>query len=205
MYIDFDTLDPKARYKLLTACVIPRPVAWTTTISGDGVVNAAPYSFFNVFGEAPALIVLGVQTRPDGTPKDTTRNIRTSGDFVVNIATEAETDLMVETAAPYPPEAGEPDAIGLATRASTKVKAPRLAIAPVAFECRLITIMGFAGDRELIVGEALALHAREGLIDRERLYVDWQGKMPIGRLFADRYARTVEIEPKPIPAPRSAS
>ena len=84
MLIDFDGLDPKLRYKLMCGAVIPRPVAWITTIGKDGTVNAAPYSFFNVFGEDPALVVVGLGHKA-GEPKDTTRNILETGEFVVNI------------------------------------------------------------------------------------------------------------------------
>ncbi len=202
MYLDFDDLEPRERYKLLTATVIPRPVAWVTSANADGVVNAAPYSFFNVFGEEPALIVLGLQHKPDGSPKDTTRNIRRSGEFVVNIATPALVDAMVDTAAAYPPEAGEPGALGLDLAPSLKVAPPRLAAAPVAFECRRLVALNFDWNRELLVGEAVALHARDGLIDPDTLRVDWQGAFPIARLFADRYGRVEEIAPRPIPAPK---
>ena len=202
MYLDFDDLKPRERYKLLTATVIPRPVAWVTSANADGVVNAAPYSFFNVFGEEPALIVLGLQHKADGTPKDTTNNIRTAGEFVVNIATPALVDAMVDTAASYPPETGEPGALGLDLSPCVKVAPPRLAAAPVAFECRRLVALNFGWNRELLVGEAVAMHARDGLIDPETLRVDWQGAFPIARLFADRYGRVEEIAPRPIPAPK---
>ncbi|MEM6488359.1 MAG: flavin reductase family protein [Pseudomonadota bacterium] len=202
MRVDFGSLDPKSCYKLLTAVVIPRPIAWVTTVGPSGVVNAAPYSFFNVFGEKPALIVLGVQHRADGTPKDTLANIRRTGEFVVNILTPSLAAEMVETAAAYPPERGEPEAVGLDLAPSTLVAPPRLDAAPVALECRMMTCLAFTGDRELVIGDALAMEAREGLIDPDTLYVDWQGDMPLARLFGTRYARLEEIAPMPIPAPR---
>ncbi|SDZ95131.1 flavin reductase family protein [Rubrimonas cliftonensis] len=202
MQVDLDALPAQDRYKLLAAVVIPRPVAWVTTVSPEGVVNAAPYSFFNVFGETPALIVLGLQHKPDGTPKDTTRNIERTGEFVVNLATPALTEAMVATAAAYPPERGEPEALGLETAPSAKVAPPRLAAAPVSLECRRIVSLAFGPNRALLVGEAVALHAREGLVDPETLRVDWGGDYPVARLFADRYGRVEEIEPRVIPAPR---
>ncbi|MGF1554343.1 MAG: flavin reductase family protein [Paracoccaceae bacterium] len=201
MRIDFADLDARSVYKLLTATVIPRPVAWVTTVSTAGVVNAAPYSFFNVFGKRPALMVLGLQHRPDGSPKDTTANIRATGEFVVNILTPDLAETMVATAAAYPAHRGEPAALGLALAPSAAVAPPRLADAPVAFECRRTVALGFTGDRELLVGEALAIEAREGLIDPGTLRVDWGGDMPLARLFADRYARLVELERRPIPEP----
>ena len=135
MQIDLDALDPRDRYKLLSAVVIPRPVAWVTTVNAQGLVNAAPYSFFNVFGADPALIILGLEHRADGTPKDTTRNIDATGEFVVNIATPDLVEAMVGTAAAYGAEESEPEALALDLAPSAKVAPPRLAKAPVAIEC----------------------------------------------------------------------
>ncbi len=202
MQVDLDALPAHDRYKLLSAVVIPRPVAWVTTVSPEGVVNAAPYSFFNLFGETPALIVLGLQHKPDGTPKDTTRNIERTGEFVVNLATPDLTETMVATAAAYAPDRGEPEALGLETAPSAKVAPPRLAAAPVSLECRRIVSLAFGPNRALLVGEAVALHARDGLVDPDTLRVDWGGDYPVARLFADRYGRVEEIERRVIPAPK---
>ena len=92
--VDFSTLPLNLRYKLLAALVAPRPIALVTTVGKDGVVNAAPFSFFNVFSEDPALVVLGLQSRPDGTPKDTLKHIRETGVFVVNLVDEAMAERM---------------------------------------------------------------------------------------------------------------
>jgi flavin reductase (DIM6/NTAB) family NADH-FMN oxidoreductase RutF len=201
MQIDFDALTGAQRYKLLTAVVIPRPVAWVTTLGATGVLNAAPYSFFNVFGEEPALIVLGLQHKADGAPKDTTRNIHRSGEFVVNILTPDLADAMVATAAAYPPERGEPEALGLESAPSLKVAPPRLACAPVALECRRIVSIAFGPNRELLVAEAMAMHARDGLVDPDTLRVEWGGDYPLARLYADRYGRVEEIARRTIPDP----
>ena len=200
--IDLSALDPRTRYKLLTAVVIPRPVAWVTTKSPDGVVNAAPYSFFNVFGQDPALVILGLENRSDGTRKDTAGNIRETGEFVVNIATPELTETMVATAAAYPSHRSEPEALGLALAASRHVAPPRLSDAPVALECRHTITLNFSPERDIVVGEAVGLAARDGLIDTERMHVDWGNAMPVARLFADRYARLEEIERHSIPVPR---
>ncbi|MCQ0969889.1 flavin reductase family protein [Paracoccus sp. TK19116] len=201
--IDLAALDPRSRYKLLCAVVIPRPIAWVTTESKSGIVNAAPYSFFNVFGQDPALIVLGLENREGGEPKDTTRNIRDTGEFVVNILTPDLAAPMVETAAPYPADIGEPDTLGLSLAASARVAPPRLAAAPVALECRKMVSLSFSAERELLVGEALHLHARDGLIDEDTLRVEWGDDLPLARLFADRYARLVETDRHTIPDPRT--
>ena len=196
--IDLTALDPRDRYKLLTALIVPRPVAWVTTLSRDGVVNAAPYSFFNVFGQDPALVILGLEHRADGS-KDTTRNVEETGEFVLNLVTPDLTGPMVATAASYPSGTSETEALGLVTAASSRVAPPRIADAPVAFECRRTVTLQFSANRDIVVGEALAISARDGLIDTDRMHVDWGGDYPVARLFADRYARLEEIERHPIP------
>ncbi|MFN3613914.1 MAG: flavin reductase family protein [Rubrimonas sp.] len=201
MLFDLGALAPRDRYRLLCAVVIPRPVAWVTTVDVGGVVNAAPFSFFNIFGEDPALVVLGLQHHADGSPKDTTRNIRRSGEFVVNIATPDQSDALVATAAAYPPHRGEPAALGLEVAPSTHVAPPRLVCAAAALECRRLTTLAFDAGRELLVGQAVALHARDGLIDPDTLRADWRGDYPLARLFADRYGRIEEIAPRRIPDP----
>jgi flavin reductase (DIM6/NTAB) family NADH-FMN oxidoreductase RutF len=197
--VDLAALDPKTRYKLLTAMVIPRPVAWVTTLGPDGVVNAAPYSFFNLFGKDPALVILGLEHRADGSPKDTTRNIRETGEFVINIATPDLMAAMVDTAAAYEPSVSEPDALGLALAPSAQVAPPRLADVPVAIECRRLDILTYSPERDIVVGEAIGLAARDGLVDPSTWYVHWNGDYPVARLFADRYARLDEIPPRAIP------
>lgn len=199
MEIDLLRIAPRERYKLLTAVVIPRPVAWVTTISSAGLVNAAPYSFFNLFGQEPALIILGLERDRAGMMKDTARNIRDTSEFVVNIATPALNQAMVATAADYPAHQGEPEALGLAIAPSSQVAPPRLAEVPVAIECRHTVTLAFSAERDIVIGEAIGLAARDGLIDLERMYVDWGGDFPVARLFADRYARLEEIERRPIP------
>lgn len=200
--LDLDALSAKDRYKLLTAVVIPRPVAWVSTVNGDGRVNAAPYSFFNVFGQDPALVILGLERRADGTPKDTERNIDATGQFVVNIVTPGLVDVMVETAAAYGPGESEPEAIGLALAPSARVTPPRLACAPVAIECERMFAMSLSAERSILLGRAVGLAARDGLVDPETLRVDWGGDYPVARLFADRYARLEEIGRRTIPQPR---
>ena len=198
--VDLDALAPSVRYKLLTATIIPRPVAWVTTSNADGSTNAAPYSFFNVFGQDPALVVLGLQHKADGTPKDTTVNIRRSGEFVVNIADEALTEVMVATAAAFATGVSEPEALGLATAPATGVGVRRLGAAPVSISCTRKVALSFSEERELLVGEAVGLDARDGLIDTATWRVDWDGYWPIARLFADKYARLEEIAPHAIPS-----
>ena len=185
----FADLAPTQRYKLLCGLVVPRPIALVTSMSPAGVVNAAPFSFFNVFSEHPALIVLGLQHNPDGSPKDTTRNIHASGEFVVNLVDEAIAEAMNLTATDFPPGEGEPLALGIATLPSRLVQPPRLAAAPAAFECRRTVSLAFGPQRELLIGEVLGAQVREGIIDALSLNVDFAALAPVGRLCGASYAR----------------
>jgi flavin reductase (DIM6/NTAB) family NADH-FMN oxidoreductase RutF len=179
---------PHERYKLLISFVLPRPIAWITTVGPTGVVNAAPFSFFNVFSEDPPLIVLGLQHKPDRTPKDTTRNIQRDGEFVVQMVDEALAKAMNDCAVDFPSGESEVSALGLATLPSVDVKVPRLAAAPFALECKRSVSLAFGPGRELLVGEVLRIHAREGLLDARNMYVDFAAYRPIGRLFGNLYS-----------------
>lgn len=186
--ISFRELAPHDRYKLLCGVVVPRPIALVTTLDENGKVNAAPFSFFNVFSEDPPLVVLGLQHKPDHSPKDTTRNIRRNGEFVVHMVDEALSSAMNACAVDFPSGESEAAAAGLATLASVDVKVPRLAAAPFALECRREVVLTFSPDRELLIGEVLRLHARDGLVDEANMYVDLETYRPIGRLFGNLYA-----------------
>jgi flavin reductase (DIM6/NTAB) family NADH-FMN oxidoreductase RutF len=186
--IPLQDLSPHERYKLLCGVVVPRPIALVTTLDTNGAVNAAPFSFFNVFSEDPPLIVLGLQHKADRTPKDTTRNIHRDGEFVVHMVDEALAAAMNDCAVDFPSGESEPEAIGLATTPSVDVKVPRLSAAPFAMECRRSVGLAFAPGRELLVGEVLRIHARPGLVDTSNMYVDFDAYRPIGRLFGNLYS-----------------
>lgn len=186
---NFAELQPTQRYKLLCGLVVPRPIALVTTTSRDGVVNAAPFSFFNVFSENPALVVLGLQHNHDGSPKDTSRNIHLTGEFVVNLVDEGIAEAMNLSATDFPPGEGEPLALGMPTLPSLLVAPPRLAEAPAAFECRRTVGLAFGPQRELLIGEVVCAHVREGIVDPATLNVDFAALAPVGRLCGSAYAR----------------
>jgi len=190
MFIDFEKITPHERYKLLTAAVVPRPIALVTTLAPDGSVNAAPFSFFNVFSEDPALAVLGLQHAPDGSIKDTTRYILDNGEFVINLVDRQLADAMAICAARLPANVSEIEAAGLSVTASQHVSPPRIAQAPVSLECRTWEIRQITPTRHLAIGEIIALSARDGLIDPETLYFDMKAYEPIGRLVANSYCHT---------------
>src|SRR3982751_6626934 len=130
-----ENLSQRERYKVLISFVLPRPSAWVTTVGPTGVVNAAPFSFFNVFAEDPPLVMFAVNKRPDGRLKDTWLNIERSREFVVNLTDEPLARAMHDSSGDFPPTIGEPDHLGLKLAPSTRVAVPRLADAPWAMEC----------------------------------------------------------------------
>ena len=185
-----DQLAPRERYKVLACFVLPRPIAWVTSIGETGIVNAAPFSFFNVFCEDPPLCMFAVNSRADGRLKDTLVNIRRSGEFVVHLTDEPLARAMHETSGDFPPEIGEPGYLGLKLAASVKVAAPRLADAPWAMECRTWKTIDVNGDRVLIMGEGISFYIRDELWDTATMRVHMERYHPVGRMFADRYCRT---------------
>lgn len=186
---DLTTLPQHDRYKLLVGLVIPRPIALVTSFGPGGVVNAAPFSFFNVFSENPPLVVLGVQSKADGTPKDTAANIRDTGSFVVNLVDEALAERMNICAIDFPRDMSEIEAAGFTTAPSTAIPVPRIAEAPVALECRHFTTLEVSRERRLCIGQIVYLHARPGIVDPERLYVNLDVYKPVARLFGNLYAK----------------
>lgn len=191
--LKFADLAPRQRYKLLCGLVVPRPIALVSSLSPAGVVNAAPYSFFNAFSENPALIVLGLQHNADGSPKDTTRNIQLSGEFVVNLVDEGIAEAMNVTATEFPADMSEPEIAKLRFAPSTLVKPPRLADAPAAFECRRVVGLTFGPQRELMIGEVIGVYARDGIVDPATLNVDFAALRPVGRLCGNMYARQRDL------------
>ena len=185
-----ENLQPRDRYKLLAGFVLPRPIAWVTSIGPGGVVNAAPFSFFNVFAEDPPLVMFAVNKRPDGRLKDTWLNIQRTGEFVVNLTDEPLAQAMHDSSGDFPPDVGEPDYLGLKLAPSTRVAVPRLADAPWAMECKVWKTMNVKDNRHLIMGEGVNFYIRDELWDPDTMRVHMERYHPIGRMFADRYCRT---------------
>lgn len=193
MEFDFSKLSAKDKYKLLTSTVIPRPIALVSTIDDHGRVNAAPYSFFNMVSENPPTCVLGVQRRPDGRLKDTAQLILENGEFVVNMVDMALAEAMNITAINFEPGVDEVEMARLSTVPSRLIKPPRIAQAPVAFECRRTVTLQLSAERDIVVGEVLTMHVRDGLIDPDTLYLDQDKYDVVGRLYADLYCPLRDI------------
>lgn len=199
MEIDLLALKPSDRYKVLASLVIPRPIAWVTTINEEGSVNAAPYSFFNVFGSNPPLVAFAPGNKEKGLPKDTARNVRENREFVIHLVSNDLADDMVTTAQTLPHGEEELAAVGLETAPSRTVKPPRIARAQVALECiehQTIEI----GDNRLVLGIVQHVFARDGLFDPTNYHLDQKEWTPIGRMASpDWYCHTHDLFEKSRP------
>jgi len=165
-------------YKLLTNLVVPRPIAWVTSQSPQGVVNLAPYSFFNAIASEPLYIIISVGKKDNGEAKDTAVNILASGEFVVNMVTEDLFGAMNISAADFPAGESELDAAQLHVAPSVRIKVPRVAEAQASLECKLFSSQ-VLGSNTLIIGEVVMFHVADHLMG-ERLHVN--NFAPIGRL-----------------------
>jgi flavin reductase (DIM6/NTAB) family NADH-FMN oxidoreductase RutF len=200
MQLDPVTLSPADRYKLLIGCIVPRPIAFVSTISPAGQHNLAPYSFFNGIGSDPMSLLFCPTNRPDGTKKDTLRNCEFlesggTGEFVVNIAGEPYERQVAGAAEVLPFGESEFDLVGLTPVPSVHVRPPRIAESPVAFECQTIRIVelnpGIAGGGNVVIGRVVFIHLAEGLVN-ERLHTDPDRLRAFGRMGGQAYCRTTD-------------
>jgi flavin reductase (DIM6/NTAB) family NADH-FMN oxidoreductase RutF len=189
MDVDFSQITAYQRYKLMASLIVPRPIALITTLSENDVVNAAPFSMFNMLGEDPPIIVVSINRLQDGRLKDTAANILRTGEFVVHLADEAIAAQMHGCGEAFGPEVSELQVVELTAVPSQTVKPPRIAEAPVAFECVLHEKLETA-SRYVFIGRIQWLHARDGLIDSETWRVRLQDYFPVGRFGASFYIRT---------------
>lgn len=191
-------------YGLLISVLVPRPIAWVTSRSRDGVVNAAPFSFYAGISAVPPILGLGIGRRRDGSPKDTARNILEGREFVVHLAEEENLEELVATSAEHPPEVGEPEELGLELQPSETVAVPALACARVRLECvlhRHLEVGEFPVD--FILGEIRAFRIHEELLDEDGA-VREERLHPVARLGGSGYAPVRERLEVPRP-PRPAS
>ncbi len=190
-------LDPRTFgnfYRVLTGVVVPRPIAFVSTVSTDGVNNLAPYSFFNAVASNPPTIVFSSSRRAGSKSKDTLDNVEATGEFVVNIVSDDIAEAMNRTAAEFPADVSEFDVAGLTPAASDIVRAPRVAESPVNMECRLQQVVDLGeGDHQhgLVIGEVVLLHIRDDIIDGHR--VNHHLLKPTGRLAGSMYCHTADV------------
>lgn len=190
MEIDLDGELAERAYPILASLVTPRPIAFVTTVSPDGKVNAAPFSFFNLLGADPPILAFAPGDREDGTPKDTARNIRLTHEFVVNLVDEAIAEAMNKCAASLPYGENELIATGLHEAPSSVVKPPRILESPASLECQEWGTLQI-GDNRVVIGLIKRVHLREELFDADKQRV-WTDKLfLIGRMASPHwYCRT---------------
>ena len=191
MRIDPSDLDAERAYRLITGIVVPRPIAWVTSLSGAGTVNLAPFSAFTFVSPKPPMLAISVGRKAD-IYKDTAHNILNNEEYVVHIADSSLMMAVHESSTEHPPDVSEVEQLQLETLPSERIKVPRLAAAPIAMECRFRQCLEFGETRSrLIVGEVLVFHLRDGLLQNGK--IETEALDPIARIGGPRYARLGEI------------
>ncbi|MCW5875698.1 MAG: flavin reductase family protein [Anaerolineales bacterium] len=193
MEISPGDIAPNMFTRLMVSTVVPRPIAWVSTADEQGVLNLAPFSFFNLVCYTPPTLLFCPEIRgTDGGVKDTLNNVRATGEFVVNLVTEATAELMNQTAAELPPEVNEFEFAGLTPAPSQRVKPPRVAESPVSFECKLVQVVdigsGERGSGSIVIGEVVHMHLADEILLPE-YKINMETYKPIGRLSGYSYTR----------------
>lgn len=186
MQIDFTTLPPSDRYRLLTNFVGPRPIALVGTRSATGRNNAAPMSFFNVFAHEPPLVVLGIQNRGNGDEKDTVANIRRTGEFAVNMVDMALAEAMIVCGVNFASDVDELDFAKLTPIQCNQIDVARIAESPCSFECKVERTLDYH-KRVLVIGKVVHMHIQDQCLDAGGRYANPETYQPIARLHADNY------------------
>jgi flavin reductase (DIM6/NTAB) family NADH-FMN oxidoreductase RutF len=193
--IDVADADVLRVYRALTDLVVPRPIAWVTTVDRTGIVNLAPFSFFNAFGANPPIVVFSPTLRRDGGKKDTLLNLEQVGEFVINIAVESNADAVNESSRVFPYGESEAVALGLELAPALKVRPPRVAASPAHLECRVLEIRSFGNGPiapNLVIGEVVLIHLADDILDASGA-VDPRRLKAIARLGADYYCRSTDL------------
>jgi flavin reductase (DIM6/NTAB) family NADH-FMN oxidoreductase RutF len=189
MILDPQTLSASAVYQFMIGVVVPRPIAFVSTIGATGQFNVAPFSYFTAITNRPALLGISINLRKNS-PKDTLNNIRGSGDFVINAVTDSMGERMVQASGDWPAEVDEFQLTGLTPIPSDLVRSPRVAESPVSLECRLYREVEL-GDATFVVGEMLRAHVSEAVLTDGR--VDIAKLKPLGRLGGDGYTAVRDV------------
>ena len=189
-------IDPKTFEgfnRVLTGVIVPRPIAFVSSVSTEGIVNLAPFSFFNAMAYDPATIVLGISRSAGWKEKDTLANIEATGEFVVNVVVDDIAEAMNSTAAEFPTDVDEFEVGGLTEAPSEMVRAPRVAESPVNMECRLnqVVAVGDGTKHAIVIGEIVLMHIRDDIINGHR--INHQRLKPVGRLAGNMYCTTHDV------------
>lgn len=190
---------PRDAYRLMTSVIVPRPIAWVSTLSVDGVPNLAPFSFYNGVGGNPLSIMFSASHHKDHRPKDTLRNVEATGEFVVNVVDESLAQAMNQTSGEYDFGISEFEIVQLETAPSIEVRPPRVALAPVAMEAKLAQLISVnETNYTIVLGNIVRFHIRDGLL-RPNGTVDPHLLRPLARLGGDEYATLGEFFEMPRP------
>ena len=187
--VDFDHISSYERYKLMASLIVPRPIALVTSLGANGVVNAAPFSMFNMIGEDPPILMISINRLQDGQLKDTAANILHNGEFVVHMSDEPMAQKMHACGKAFPSNVSELTAVGLTPTPSHTVKPPRIVEAPIAFECVLHEKLE-TPSRYVFIGRIKWLAARDGLVDTKAWRVNLKAYRPVARFGASFYITT---------------
>jgi flavin reductase (DIM6/NTAB) family NADH-FMN oxidoreductase RutF len=193
MWFDLAKLAPRDGYKILSSTIVPRPIAWIVSADAAGRLNAAPFSFFNLFSDDPPIVCVGIMGRAGGS-KDTAANIRTRGEFVINLVPERLAARMNVTSADYAHGVDELAQAGLSVAPSTTIAVPRIAESPVAMECVPVNFMELGNGRVIIAARVQGVHVSdEAVLDADRCYIDTPALELVGRMHGGGvYARTTD-------------
>lgn len=190
MDLDPETISPRERYSLMIASIIPRPIAWVSSVSPAGTANLAPFSFFTGITAQPMSVAFAPANDREGRPKDTLANVRSTRQFVVNLVTEDNVAKMNQTSAAYPYGTSEFEKAGLTAVPSLRVKPPRVKESPVQMECELLQIVAVSSGPlggNLVVGKVVLFHADDALWKEGLRHQDLKA---VGRMEGGWYART---------------
>lgn len=184
MIFDCNTLTAAELYPLLAGTIVPRPIAWVSTLNEHGQSNLAPFSFFQLVCDAPPTLMLSVNRKAGGGQKDTARNIAATGQLVVHLVRPSDLTLMNATAGDYAPDVSEIDALQIATVPAQMVKPPRLAESLVSFECECVSLSAYPAEVpacDLILAKVLCLHIDDSLLNNEGRIrhdqIDWLARL----------------------------
>ena len=183
MELNLAHAERKQIYSLLCGLIAPRPIAWITSLNSAGQLDAAPFSAFNYVGMDPPIVAVGIANKPGPDPvaKQTAQNIRSTGEFVVNVVNEAVAETMNFTAIDFPPEIKVLKIAALKTEPSLIVKVPRLATAPASLECREVMTLEIGRNR-IVLGQVVAIHVKDEFIDPTGHYIRAEQLHAIGRM-----------------------
>lgn len=194
MDIDLEQLNDAQRYKLLMSSVVPRPIALVTTVCECGIVNAAPFSLFNVIAASPPTVVVSIDTRRSGAPKDTGANILSTGEFVINLVNEQMAEQMNVCAADIPSEEDELQLAGFATAPAKRVTPPLITQSPISLECKMAGNVDIGNHRTVVIGKILHFHIKDEFYVPEKGYVLAEKMQLIARMHGRGwYSRTTDL------------